>query len=70
MAKTQVRPYDQKGHFVSLECPNDNCVGKLVRTTERGWACDGLAYPKLDTDPLYVCDFYHIDGEPYQGKKS
>lgn len=64
------QPYDDKGHFVSRECPNPDCDGTLQYEvdplTKVGiWRCDGLVDPNDPNKELEACDFSHTDGEPY-----
>lgn len=62
-----MRPRDDKGRFVPLNCPVCGC-GTLRLEVERGascWRCDGLLDPENDLAPLEACYFTHFDGDHY-----
>src|SRR5690242_7870994 len=40
--KTMARPRDDKGHFMSLECPDLDCDGHLEFEGDGIWQCCGL----------------------------
>jgi hypothetical protein len=59
-------PRDDKGHFVPLDCPRENCgTGRLQYDGDGIWRCDGLADPGTTDKPLEACTYGHIDGEAY-----
>lgn len=61
------RPFDAHGRFVSCDCPDQNCGGKLQIDAEefgkRHWRCDGLTH-ETDDSELLACGQWHWDGEP------
>lgn len=63
------RPYDEKGRFVSLVCPDEDCDGFLVPEKDllglECWRCNGLVDPNDSDKDLEACEFVHIDGEKY-----
>jgi hypothetical protein len=60
-------PRDDKGRFVSRECPRLNCGGGQLQYEGDGiWSCDGLAAPERDDQELECCDYSHIDGDPHE----
>lgn len=62
-----MRPYDERGRFVPMNCPADNCGSGTLQSEGLGvWRCDGLAEPERVDQPLYACGFTHVDGEPYR----
>lgn len=61
-------PYDERGRFVPLTCPNPDCTpGKLIYEGHGVWMCDGLVDPRDPMKKLDVCPFDHFDGERYRG---
>lgn len=62
-----MRPIDDKGRYVPLKCPCANCGAGSLQFEGGGgvWRCDGLASPDHEDQPLYDCEFTHIDGTPY-----
>ena len=64
-------PYDDRGRFVPLDCPNPACgSGRLVYEGHGVWECDGLVDPGSTDKELEVCTFDHFDGEPYRGGRT
>lgn len=58
-------PRDNKGFFVPLSCPRQECGGGTLQYEGDGWwRCDGLTDPNNDKLPLQECWFAHRDGEP------
>ena len=58
-------PRDDKGRYVSRECPMPNCGGGTLHYEGDGtWRCDGLAEPERADQELFACPYVHFDGEP------
>lgn len=66
----QKRPYDDKGRFVPLACPDPECDGNLVYESDPRfgghWRCNGLVDPNDPTKELDACTRTHFDGEPQE----
>jgi len=58
------RPVDDKGRYVTMKCPHCG-YGTLQYEGNKLWICDGLADPVHPDLPLVTCEFFHIDGDPY-----
>lgn len=61
-------PFDDKGRFVTRQCPDVQCGGVLlveqwVTSLHRHWRCDGLVAHGVE--PLKACTHEHTDGEPF-----
>ena len=59
-----MKPFDERGRFVSTACPDENCDGQLIRE-DNYWRCSGLTY-RDETGPLFACQSSHINGTEFQ----
>ena len=73
LKKLPKMPRDEKGHFISRDCPRLNCGGGRLQYEEDKvtgyggiWVCDGLTTPEREDQELDACTYCHIDGEPKQ----
>ena len=48
-------PRDAAGRFLSRDCPDRNCGGRMQTERDGWWRCDGLTHD-TDTGPLRACN--------------
>jgi len=51
-------PRNASGAFVSRQCPDVRCNGRLQPEAEGWWRCDGLTFDR-DDGPLRACEVAH-----------